>query len=199
MQDWYNTSSSSAIRSWTPDVPAPEPWKSYRSPLRDIPGAANPWRIRNDPAHTFAIQGFGSSLATSAIILLTMMQAVTGASMQEKLDKLFFLFLNWCRAHGKSSSLDGFTLAKFKMPTLLTSGTSYSSFILICFYNIYISYACSECLFDLLFWSSGCGRFQKGLEKASTPFFSAPGWLAFLMKTGAPKELMLDRIHAKFG
>ena len=117
LQDWYNCSATSAIRTWSRDDPAEEPWKNLCSPLRQIPGGDDPWRIRTDPAHTFAIQGVGSTLTTSSIILLARLSVVPGRSTQDKLDVLYDRFVQWCRDHGKSSSLDTFTLLKFKMKT----------------------------------------------------------------------------------
>ena len=118
-QDWYDCSSASAVRTWSRDDPAEEPWKDAVSPLRQIPGADDPWRIRTDPAHTFAIQGFGSGMATSAVILLARLGVVPGRSTQDRLDVLYASFIQWCHDHGKSSSLDGFSLLKFKMKTFL--------------------------------------------------------------------------------
>ena len=117
MQEWYDTSRTSAVRLWTREDPVEEPWKPQVSPLRGIPGGNDPWRIRTDPAHTFAIQGFGSTLVTSAIILLVRINAVAGRSTQLKLDALYDLFVLWCRGMGKSTSLVGFSLLAFKMKT----------------------------------------------------------------------------------
>ena len=116
-QDWYNTTPASAIRSWTRDVPSAPPWKNMRSPLRNIPAADDAWRIRTDPAHTFAIQGFGSGMASSGIVLLARLGVVPGRSTQIRLSALYQNFVGWCRANSKSSSIDAFTLLKFKMKT----------------------------------------------------------------------------------
>ena len=118
-QAWYDTSRSSAVRSWTRDVQSTDPWRANASPILEIPGARDPWGIRSDPAHTFAIQGFGSSTATSSVLLLARMDFVPGRSTNRKLESLYDLFTDWCRAHGKTTSLDGFSLLKFKMQTLL--------------------------------------------------------------------------------
>lgn len=117
-QDWYNCTATSDIRSWTRDDPADEPWKDdFVSPLRSIPAADNPWRLRTDPAHTFAIQGFGSSMASSAVVLLSRLKICPGRSTQDRLNWLYDSFIAWCRRNQKSTSLDHFTLLKFKMKT----------------------------------------------------------------------------------
>ncbi|CAE7650537.1 unnamed protein product [Symbiodinium sp. CCMP2592] len=86
-EDWYNCSSTSDIRTWSRDDVFADPWKDdYVSPLRSIPGADDPWRLRTDPAHTFAIQGFGSGMATSAIVLLSRLKICPGRATQELVD-----------------------------------------------------------------------------------------------------------------
>ena len=56
-------------------------------------------------------------MATSALVLLARLKMVPGRSMQDKLDVLYDRFIDWCRRNGKSTSLDGFGLLKFKMKT----------------------------------------------------------------------------------
>ena len=58
-------------------------------------------------------------MATFAIILLARINFVQGRSVGAKLEILYDMFVEWCRANGKSSSLDGFSLLKFKMKTFL--------------------------------------------------------------------------------
>ena len=57
-------------------------------------------------------------MASSSVILLCMLKAVPGVSVQAKLDVLYDSFVDWCRTNGKSSSIENFTLLKFKMKTL---------------------------------------------------------------------------------
>ena len=40
---------------------------------------------------------------------------VDGRSIQARLDILYDLFVTWCRMNHKTSSLEGFSLSKFKM------------------------------------------------------------------------------------
>ena len=124
LQDWYNTAESSAIRSsWVPGAPCPLPWKrNFYSPLRTIPGGDCTWRIRIDPAHTYAIQGFGSLLASSTCILLCRLRVVEGGSMNACLEQLYLLFKAFCRGHGKTTSLPGLSMKKFKMASRLDLG-----------------------------------------------------------------------------
>ena len=95
-----------------------------RSPLRDIPGGNDVFRIRTDPAHTFAIQGFGSTLASSAVILLSIIMLFPGRSTQLRLNRLYSSFIMWCRVNSKSTSIDRFSLLKFKMKTLPASSST---------------------------------------------------------------------------
>ena len=115
LQAWYDTSRSSDIRTWTRADLGQDPFKAERSPLMAIPGADDPWRVRTDPAHTFAIQGYGSSAATSAIVLLARLNFVQGQSVPIKLEALYDKFITWCRGRGKSTSLESFLVLKFHM------------------------------------------------------------------------------------
>ena len=115
-QDWYNASGSSAIRSWHPGLPVPSPWKArIYSPLRSIPGADHAWRIRIDPAHTYAIQGFGSTLATGSCVLLCHMRLAPGRSLNARLQALYMNFKTWCLQNRKPTSLTSLSMKKLKM------------------------------------------------------------------------------------
>ena len=95
------------------------PWKpGLRSPLRSIPGGESWQRIRIDTAHTYAIQGWGSLLATSSLILLCHMGLAIGSSINRRLDYLFMSFKKWCRNNGKTTSLHCLNLAKLKMKSM---------------------------------------------------------------------------------
>ena len=116
-QDWFNATATSAIRTtWCPQRPVPHPWKrNWRSPLRDIPGAGSWNSIRIDLAHTYAIQGFGSTMASSTCVLLCRLGLAQGRSMNSKLGQLYLEFKAWCKASGKTTTLTGLSLQKFKM------------------------------------------------------------------------------------
>lgn len=60
-------------------------------------------------------------MASSSIVLLVRMKVVPGRSAQAILNTLYESFVRWLRANGKTSSLEGFSLLKFKMKTLPTS------------------------------------------------------------------------------
>ena len=120
-QDWYNASPTSMIRTtWCPQRPVARPWKNnWQSPLRDIPGGDDWNRIRIDVAHTYAIQGFGSTMATSSCILLCRFGLVRGRSMNARLEQLYLEFKAWCKTSKKTTSLTGLSLKKFKMTSQL--------------------------------------------------------------------------------
>ena len=108
------------VRTWTPENPGSDPWKRgvKRSPLRNIPGGESWHRIRIDPAHTYAIQGWGSLLATSTLILLCHLGLALGRSVNIRLEKLFIAFKKWCSDNGKTTGLNGFSLSKMKMKSM---------------------------------------------------------------------------------
>ena len=56
-------------------------------------------------------------MVSSSVILLVRMKVVPGNSAQEILNKLYGSFVAWLQANGKTSSLEGFSLLKFKMKT----------------------------------------------------------------------------------
>ena len=105
--------------TWTRKNPGTPPWKvGIRSPLRNIPGGENWLRIRIDPAHTYAIQGWGSTLATSSMILLAHLGFANGRTINRRLENLFMSFKTWCRNNGKTTSLHGLSLTKMKMTSM---------------------------------------------------------------------------------
>ena len=57
-------------------------------------------------------------MVTSCIILITRLGGLaSGRNTQKRLDFLYTSFIAWCKSNHKSSSLDGFSLNKFKMKT----------------------------------------------------------------------------------
>ena len=119
-QDWYDVSRSSSTRTtWTPGQPTPHPWKRTYSPLRSIPGGESWLRIRIDPAHTYATQGFGSTMATSTCVLLSHMGLASRRSLNARLDELYMTFKTWCLQNGKTTTLVGLSTQKLKMKSLL--------------------------------------------------------------------------------
>ena len=119
MQDWYDVGPSGSTRQWPQDGENPSPFKLSRSPLRDLPSCDDAYWIRPDPAHTYAINGWGKDLVASSIIVLLYMGVFAGRSFQSKLDEAFGRFKTWCRIHHKTSSLTEFSLKTFKITSLL--------------------------------------------------------------------------------
>ena len=118
--------------TWTPENPGRHPWtRDTYSPLRKIPGGENWLRIRIDPAHTYAIQGWGSTLATSSLILLCQLGLAVGRSINRRLDYLFRSFKQWCCNNRKTTSLSCITLEKLKMKSML-------DLIRVCLEYVYI-------------------------------------------------------------
>ena len=129
-EDWYNMSDTSPIRSWNPYMPVPHPWKRGEySPLRMIPGGES-WRmIRIDPAHTYAIQGYGSTMATSSCVLLCHLQLAAGRSLNARLNDVYMLFKQWCQCNGKYPSLTGLSMKKLKMKSIFDLIRLFCSYI----------------------------------------------------------------------
>lgn len=105
------------------DSVAPTPFKAKRSPLRDLPGFDIPIAIQADPAHTYAIQGWGKDFVASTIILLSETFRAFGAcsSIPKRLNRAFDKFKTWCRENHKGTSITEFSLKAFKMLSLLGS------------------------------------------------------------------------------
>ena len=90
--------------------------------MRDIPGGDSWWRVKIDPAHTYAIQGFGSTMATSTCVVLCQLHLASGSSLNSRLDSLYMSFKSWCKENGKYTSLTGLSMQKLKMESFLDLG-----------------------------------------------------------------------------
>ncbi|CAJ1416955.1 unnamed protein product [Effrenium voratum] len=101
--DWWDLRPESLLRQWSVNVPAESPFKTTSfSPLRALPGMDCPSKILIDPAHTFAIQGFGKDMAASCTVLLGVHMGVFGGNnIGEKLDLAFISFKDFCKRAGK--------------------------------------------------------------------------------------------------
>lgn len=97
-------------------MPAESPFKTRSfSPLRALPGMDCPSKILIDPAHTFAIQGFGKDMAASCTVLLGVHMGVFGGNnIGEKLDLAFISFKDFCKRAGKYTSITEFSLQEFR-------------------------------------------------------------------------------------
>ena len=115
IQDWYDLGSSSSVRTLQPDDAIPDPFKAVRSPLRDLASCNEPDWIRPDPAHTYAIAGWGKDFVASTIVLLSHLLVFGTGSIQRKLDEAFGRFRRWCKQNHKNTSLTEFSLKAFKI------------------------------------------------------------------------------------
>ena len=108
-----------AVRQLRPDSidAAPRPWKRNEpSPLRSLPGHDDPSKILIDPAHTFAIHGFGKDLAASAIIEVAVHLNTFGYGTQgERLAAAFDNYKAFCDSIGKYTSITEFSLQEFRV------------------------------------------------------------------------------------
>ena len=105
----------------------PTPFKTTRSPLRDLPSCDSPHFVMPDPAHTYAIAGWGKDLVASSIIMMTRLGCFTGRSMGSKLSAAFDNFKSWCKEHHKTTSLTEFSLKTFKVKQLPGGNSTYNS------------------------------------------------------------------------
>ena len=110
---------TSTLRSSAADEPVRDPYKSRISPLRSLPSCNSPTWIMPDPAHTYAIVGWGKDLVGSSIMLLARMRMFGGGGLQKRLNEGFSRFKIWCTSAGKTTSLTEFSLKTFKVKTLL--------------------------------------------------------------------------------
>ena len=110
--------SSSTTRLLPQNYVPTDPFKTSRapSPLRSLPSCSGPEWIKPDPAHTYAIHGWGKDYVSSAIILL-MYFGVFGfaRNIQKKLDVAFQRLKEWCHNHCKTTSLTTLSLKVFKV------------------------------------------------------------------------------------
>ena len=75
--------------------------------------------IKPDPAHTYAIAGWGKDLAGSALVLLCRLKILSGRSLQASFDHGYELFQAYCHRHGKSTSISNFSFQTLKVESLL--------------------------------------------------------------------------------
>lgn len=122
MQDWYNVGPTSSTRTFPRDGDPGDVFKATRSPLRDLPSCDNPHWIQPDAAHTYAIQGWGKNWVSSTILVMVNFGCFgsTGwRNVGRKLEEAFGCFKDWCKEHGKTTSLTEFSLKVFKVKSFL--------------------------------------------------------------------------------
>ena len=114
-EDWYDLSSQAFRESDRSQLPSP--FKANEiSPLRQLATVAdNVEFILPDPAHTYAIVGWGKDVCGSGLLLLHRLGIIRGRSLQASLDHGFAMFRDYCYRHGKSTSITNFTLKTLKI------------------------------------------------------------------------------------
>ena len=115
MKDWYDMGRSSSSRCRPVGYIPTNPFKPKFSPLRNLPSCNSPMWVKPDLAHTYAINGWGSDLCASTVILLLRLGIFGLGSIQSKLDEAYGRFRVWCQANQKTSSLKEFSLKAFKI------------------------------------------------------------------------------------
>ena len=115
-QDWFDLSRRGGVRTLRRGDPAPSPYKETVSALRGLSSIGdNPMAVRPDPAHTYAINGWGKDLCGGALLLLIHLGLLAAGSLESSLDLGFQAFRNFCRATGRTTSLTEFSLKAMKI------------------------------------------------------------------------------------
>ena len=115
---WWHLGRNGCLKAWhAGGRDCPPPFKVKRSLLLDVPGAADPNRIRSDLAHIWPI-GVGKEFVGSGILLLAHMQVFPGRSIGVKLTYAYGLFREWCTANRETCKITEFALRTFKVQTL---------------------------------------------------------------------------------
>ena len=96
---------------------AESPFKTPLAALLAMPGCNTPSFIQPDPAHTYAIAGWGKDMVASTIIILMKLKVFSAGSFQDRFDHLFGRFKEYCKLHGRTTSLTGFSLKVMKVTT----------------------------------------------------------------------------------
>ena len=95
--------------------PAPSPYKPTVSPLRSLSSiGSNPLCIHPDPAHTYAIHGWGKDLAAGALLCLIHLRLFWDRTLERSLNLAYEHFRDFCQATGKSTSIVRFDLKELK-------------------------------------------------------------------------------------
>ena len=108
------------MRNLRRDDPSPCPFKAKVSPLRNLSSiGSRPEHIQPDPAHTYAIAGWGKDLCAGGLLMLIHLGALAVGPLQQSLDHSFKLFRDYCRSSGKTTSITEFSLKAMKVTSLL--------------------------------------------------------------------------------
>ena len=117
-QEWYDLSRS-AMEKAHEDATADPFMSGDPSPLRRLATIADDaGTIRVDPAHTYAIQGWGKDLCASSLILLVRFKVLAGRSLEVALEHGYELFREYCSSRGKTTSITHFNKQTLKIDSL---------------------------------------------------------------------------------
>lgn len=118
LQEWYDVSEETirshvrhGLRSPYKETGDPSP---FRQLFGDDPSFAAP-----DPAHTYAIDGWGKNLCASGLVLTYRLGIFRGRSLQVALDQAFESFKGFCLRTGKQSSILDFSLMTMRIDSIL--------------------------------------------------------------------------------
>ena len=121
-QDWFDLGPHGSIRSWPKDGLVESPFKDGQpSPLRSIiPGGNNPFKIKIDIAHTWAICGVGKDCYASCLVFLAHHCRVWGGNtLETQLDNAFQSFKSHCIQKKKTTSIIEFSKQELKIKSYL--------------------------------------------------------------------------------
>ena len=109
---------SSLGACWATTVRTMEKKPAKPSLLQKIPGGEDPFRIRCDLAHIWAI-GVGKEFVGSALILLAgELQVWPGRSIGTRLEVGYSQFRSWCHDNKQTCKINEFRLRTFKINSL---------------------------------------------------------------------------------
>ena len=116
VQEWYDLSKDSQVRRLQPDQPIPDPFWPTTRPFRNLTNVgSDPRRIKPDPAHCYAIKGWGKDLCAGGLILLLRLGVLDGGTIRECFENAFECFRDHCRSNGKTTSITEFSLKTMKI------------------------------------------------------------------------------------
>ena len=163
-QAWWHLGRNGSVAAWGhAGRPQSAPWKkkpAKPSLLRKIPGGEDPFRIRCDLAHIWAI-GVGKEFVGSALILLAgELQVWPGRSIGTRLEVGYSQFRSWCHLQNQWIQTENV------QDQLASQDLHRSNFISFPIYGIHM-YIISVCVWPTCICTSSSTR-------------TGPGWSSFL-------------------
>ena len=113
--------STSRIWELPADQEPPCPYKSTRSPLRNLPAADFATFAKPDAAHTYAIHGFGKDLVAGGLLMLCHLDVFGSGKLPSRFREAYSGFKVYCRQHGKTTSITEFSFKSLKMQSRLVA------------------------------------------------------------------------------